>query len=92
MLFRSAAVLAEAAGLLMTPARPSRHQRLIDLDRERWLAYAGALRDGARWAAEASRLRSTPRLLAAGGDISFACERCHLDFRHPEARRPFTQD
>ena len=85
---RNAGLLLEAAELLRVPGRDATHDRLVALDRERWTAYALALRDGAIWTRDAARARSIPRLLAAGGDISFACERCHLDFRLPQSRRP----
>lgn len=83
---RSAALLGEAAELLLVEGRDVSHSRLVALDRQRWSAYALALRESATWARDAARARSTSRLLATGGDISFACERCHLDFRFPASR------
>jgi hypothetical protein len=90
-----ALTLAEAANLLLIPGRPvveredpRQHlQRMVWRDPERWNEYVRALAEAAAWTLEAIDARNAIRLHSHGGDISLACERCHLQYRYPDAAR-----
>jgi hypothetical protein len=90
-----AVMLAEAANLLLVPRRPivagddaRRHlDRMVWRDVETWNRHVLWLAEAAAWTLEAIDRRSASRLLSHAGDISLACELCHLHYRYPGAAR-----
>ena len=61
---------------------------MIALDRRGWDDQSAALGRAAVWALQAIDARNADRLHTVGGDLSLTCERCHLAYRHPNARIP----
>ena len=92
---RDAVMLAEAANLLLVPRRRSvaaqderRHlDKMVWRDPETWNRHVLWLAEAAGWALEAIDRRSAVRLESHAGDISLACELCHLNYRYPGAAR-----
>jgi hypothetical protein len=90
---RRAVLLAEAGNLLFVPHRPiiepgdpRRHlQRMVWRDPQTWNRHAAWLVEASGWALEAIERRNVIRLQSHAGDISLACELCHLHYRHPGA-------
>lgn len=62
--------------------------RAIAADRAAFGARARELQDAAGQALSAIEARDPVRLLAAGGAIDQACERCHLSYWYPNTARP----
>jgi hypothetical protein len=60
----------------------------IKTDRTGFEARARELQDAACQALNAIEAKSPARLLAAGGAIDQACERCHQAYWYPNAERP----
>jgi hypothetical protein len=73
---KHAAILAEAANLLMLPGRAAGPD---------WIAYAQGLRTTARQALAAAEARDADALFEAGGQIYQACVACHAQY-WPSAR------
>jgi hypothetical protein len=62
--------------------------RAIAADRPAFAARARELQDAAGQALSAIKARDPARLMAAGGAIDQACERCHLAYWYPNSTRP----
>ena len=92
---RDAVMLAEAANLLLVPRRrivaahdERRHlDKMVWRDPETWNRHVLWLAEATGWALEAIDRRSAVRLESHAGDISLACELCHLNYRYPGAAR-----
>jgi hypothetical protein len=90
---RRTVLLAEAANLLFVQHRPvveaddeRRHlHRMVWRDPHTWNRHVGWLVEASGWALEAVERRNIVRLQSHTGDISLACELCHLRYRYPEA-------
>ena len=67
---------------------PQEIARAIGADRPAFAARARELQDAAGQALSAIEARDPARLMAAGGAIDQACERCHLAYWYPNATRP----
>ncbi len=64
---------------------PQQVRQAIDANRARFNGYARELHDVGSEAVAAVDARSPARLLAAGGKLDQACERCHSVFWYPNA-------
>jgi hypothetical protein len=92
---RDAVLLAEAANLLLVPRRPivaasddRRHlDKMVWRDPGTWNRHVFWLAETAAWTLDAIDRRSVVRLQSHLGDISLACELCHLQYRYPGASR-----
>jgi hypothetical protein len=92
---RDAVMLAEAANLLLVPRRrivgdddDRRHlENMVWRDPETWNRHVLWLAEAAAWTLDAIDRRSAVRLESHAGDISLACELCHLNYRYPGAAR-----
>jgi hypothetical protein len=71
---KHAAILAEAANLLMLPGRAAGDD---------WIAYARALQTTGRQALTAAEARDADALFEAGGQIYQACVACHAQYWLP---------
>jgi hypothetical protein len=67
---------------------PEEIKKMIDRSRPAFDAHARALGEAAGEALAAIDARDPVRLLAAGGKIDQACERCHLAYWYPNTTRP----
>jgi len=67
---------------------PQQVQQAIDASRTRFNASARELQDAAGEALAAIDARNPARLLAAGGKLDQACERCHSVYWYPNAKQP----
>lgn len=101
---RNAISLIEGANLLVTPGRivsrtyfPSEGagvsdsvevQRTLDRNRDTFVALARHFQDIAGEALAAVDARDPKALLAAGGRLDDACERCHMTFWYPHQKIP----
>lgn len=67
---------------------PAQSLAAIRQDPRTFVAFARVLNEAARSAVRAIERRNANELLAAGGDIDDACERCHRRFWYPTAVSP----
>lgn len=72
-------------------SNPDQVKAAIDASRPGFNAAARALQDAAAEAIVAVDAKDPVRLLAAGGKIDQACERCHSVYWYPNAREPSTK-
>jgi hypothetical protein len=91
---RDAVMLVESANLLLVPNRRivadagrAHLDRMVWRDRDTWNRHVLWLAEAAGWALDAIDQRNAVRLQSHGGDISLACELCHLRYRYPDAVR-----
>jgi hypothetical protein len=96
---RSALQLLEASNLLQIPGRPvakpgerndqgielqpDQIEKLIDQDRQAWVALAHGLYDAAALAINAADAKDPAKVLESGEQIDNACERCHQRYWYP---------
>lgn len=69
-------------------SNPLQVRQVIDASRSRFNAHARELQDAAGEALAAIDARSPAKLLAAGGKLDQACERCHSVYWYPNAKQP----
>ena len=93
---RSALQLLEASNLLQIPGRhvakpgerneqgielqPDQIEKLINQDRQAWIAFAHGLHDAATQAINAADAKDPAKVLESGSQIDEACERCHQQY------------
>jgi hypothetical protein len=90
---RRTVLLAEAANLLFVQHRPvietddaRRHlHKMVWRDPHTWNRHVEWLVEASGWALDAIERRNVIRLQSHAGDISLACELCHLRYRYPDA-------
>ena len=78
---------AQVAGI----SSPQQVQLAIDTSRAQFNQRARELQDAAGEALAAIDARDPARLMAAGGKLDQACERCHSVYWYPNAKQPPTK-